>query len=338
MNTKIIDILNYIRYHPETNLEEITDNAKTMNITKATTLKILMTLLENNIIVLKDKKYSLSLTFCKSIQDKKNTDAYFNVEILEQHKQTIYYLFNIIKKYWYNYTKSEPTKTQMHKLIVEINKKLNLGLPIVWYKYGQIVPIVYNQEKDYSDYVKATIIKVDESKIGEIINQNQRLSSNEMRDNQYKSSDEGLYKVYQIKKEMEKKIMNNDFKYVEENFKIFYEKTPYFKDDNKTIDRFFEMTQDYNQLEPKLQKDYEYKTIYLKTFELFWGLVAINNFKADLWNYYSLNNIKKERIDNCDLDLIKIKEEFNELKDLFYTKFIREKYKEDPIFKKMIED
>lgn len=131
--------------------------------------------------------------------------------------------------------------------------------------------------------------------------------------------------------------MNNDFKYIEDNFNIYFEKVPYFKDDNKTIDRFYELTQDYNQLEPKLQKDSEYKTIYLKAFELFWSVVAIYNFKSDLWQYYSNNQIKKERIDNCDLDLIKLKDEFNDIRDMFYTKFMKEKYKDDPVYKKMME-
>jgi len=136
--------------------------------------------------------------------------------------------------------------------------------------------------------------------------------------------------------EMEKRLLNNDFKYIEENFNVFFEKVPYFRDENKTIDRFYELTQDYNQLDLKLQKEPEYKTIYIKAFDLFWSIVAIYNFKSDLWQYYSINQIKKERIDNCDLDLIKLKDEFNDIRDLFYTKLIKEKYKEDPIYQKMM--
>ncbi len=332
---KVVEVLNYIRYHPEVGLEEIAEKA---NTTKGTTSKILMDLLENKIIILNDKKYSLAPSFCNRNQTTQISDTYFNVDILEEHKQTIYYLFNTIEKYWLKYTNSKPTKTQMYKLIVEVNKKLNLGLPVVWYKFGQVVPIVFNQERDYSDYNKTAVMKIDELKINEIVNQNQRYSSNEMRDNQYKSGEDGLYKVYQTKREMEKRLMNNDFKYIEDNFNIYFEKVPYFRDENKTIDKFYELTQNYNQLDLKLQKDSEYKTIYLKAFELFWGLVAINNFKADLWQYYTINNIKKERIDNCDLDLIKIKDEFNDIIDMFYTKFMKEKYKDDPIYKKLIEN
>jgi hypothetical protein len=330
---KVVDVLNCIRYNPEVDFDTI---VKITEINKDTVKKTLFELLSSNVIISNGEKYSLSPGFCN--KEKVIQDTFFNIDILEEHKQKIYYLFYTIEKYWLKYTKSKPKRTQMYKLIVEVNKKLNLGLPVVWYKFGQVVPVIFDQERDYSDYNKILVGNMDESKIGEIVNQNQRYSSNEMRDNQYKSGEDGLYKVYQTKREMEKRLMNNDFKYLEDNFNIYFEKVPYFKDDNKTIDRFYELTQDYNQLDPKLQKDSEFKTIYLKAFELFWSVVAINNFKSDLWQYYSNNQIKKERIDNCDLDLIKLKDEFNDIRDMFYTKFMKEKYKDDPIYKKLMEN
>jgi len=330
---KVVDVLNCIRYNPEVDFDTI---VKITEINKETVKKTLFELLSSNVIISDGERYSLAPSFCN--KEKVIQDTFFNIDILEEHKQKIYYLFYIIEKYWLKYTKSKPKRTQMYKLIVEVNKKLNLGLPVVWYKFGQVVPVIFDQERDYSDYNKILVGNIDESKIGEIVNQNQRYSSNEMRDNQYKSGEDGLYKVYQTKREMEKRLMNNDFKYIEDNFNIYFEKVPYFKDENKTIDRFYELTQDYNQLDPKLQKDSEYKTIYLKAFELFWSVVAIYNFKSDLWQYYTISNIKKERIDNCDLDLIKLKDEFNDIRDMFYTKFMKEKYKDDPVYKKMMEN
>lgn len=330
---KVVDVLNCIRYNPEVDFDTI---VKITEINKETVKKTLFELLSSNVIISDGERYSLAPSFCN--KEKVIQDTFFNIDILEEHKQKIYYLFYIIEKYWLKYTKSKPKRTQMYKLIVEVNKKLNLGLPVVWYKFGQVVPVIFDQERDYSDYNKILVGNIDESKIGEIVNQNQRYSSNEMRDNQYKSGEDGLYKVYQTKREMEKRLMNNDFKYIEDNFNIYFEKVPYFKDDNKTIDRFYELTQDYNQLDPKLQRDSEYKTIYLKAFELFWSVVAIYNFKSDLWQYYTISNIKKERIDNCDLDLIKLKDEFNDIRDMFYTKFMKEKYKDDPVYKKMMEN
>jgi DNA-binding IclR family transcriptional regulator len=85
-NEKIVEVLNYIRFHPEVGLEEIIEETKT---TKGTTNKILINLLENNIILLNDKKYSLNPNFCCIDKTAKNTDTYFNIEILEEHKQTI---------------------------------------------------------------------------------------------------------------------------------------------------------------------------------------------------------------------------------------------------------
>ncbi len=326
---KVGEVLNFIKNNPDTDVKEIESATK---INKKTIETVLLELLSYNIITANNKKYSLSMSFCN--KQKATTDTYFNVDLLKEHKQKIYYLFKVVEEYWVRYNNIKPTKTQMQKLIVEINRKLNLGLPVVWYKYGQITPIVYDPEQDYTSISK--IQEIDETKIQEIVNLNQKYSSNQMRDNQYKINYGGLYKVYQTKQEMEKRLLKDDFKYIEDNFQIFFENVPYFKDENKTINRFFEITQEYNNLERKYQEDVDFKSIYLKLFNVFWSIVAIFNFKNDLWNYYMANNIKKERIDECDVDLIKLKDEFNDLKEMFYSKSIPLMYKDDPLFKKMV--
>jgi len=326
---KVSEVLNFIKDNPNTDITEIISYTK---INKKTIENILLELLSYNIIIADNKKYSLSTSFCN--KQKTITDTYFNVDIPKEHKQKIYCLFKVVEEYWQKYNKTKPTKTQMQKLIVEINRKLNLGLPVVWYRFGQITPVVYNPEQDYLSI--SEIQEIDITKIQEIVNQNQKYTSNQMRDKQYKINYGGIYKVYQTKQEMEKRLLKNDFKYIEDNFQIFFENVPYFMDENKTINRFFEITQEYNNLDKKYQEDGEFKSIYFKLFNIFWNIVAIFNFKGDLWNYYMVNNIKKERIDECDVDLIKLKDEFNDLKEMFYSKSIPLMYKDDFLYKKMI--
>jgi len=324
-SNKISQVLNCIRYNPNIDFKTIVNKT---DANKITIKKILFDLMSNNIVTSNNSYYSLDPTLCKCDTNKYNNDTYFNVYIKENHKQTIYYLFDYISKYWKSITSTLPTKTQMYKLITKINKKLNLELPIVWYKFGQIPPVVFNLDKDYSNYDNTLVQNIDEYKLRDIINKEQNYTSVQMRDNQYYSDDNGLYKVYQMKIKIERKIMDNNFNFVVNNIDVFFDKVPYFRDSNKIIQRFSDIAHNYVDLDKKYQRKAEFKTLYIKIFNIFWNIIAINNFKYNLWDYYINNNIKKDRIDNCDFDLAKLKDEFSYLEDEFYYIYMPIRFKE----------
>jgi hypothetical protein len=116
----------------------------------------------------------------------------------------------------------------------------------------------------------------------------------------------------------------NNFEFIKSNFEIFFRKIPYFKDENQTMNNFYEFVCAYNSLDKKLQTKNEYKDIFYKLFNNFWDIIAINNFINDIKNYYRVNNIQIFNFSNCNYSLKVEENEFNILLEDFKYK-IKEK-------------
>lgn len=318
-------ILNYIRYHPKCDITNIVSGIK--DISKPTIMKILFSLLNDNLIIVEDGFYFLdpSLSEIKSNNDF-YSDTYFDVYIKKEHKEMIYYLFDYISKIWMDIYDELPTKTQMYKLMSKINTKLNLGLPMVWYKFGQIPLVVFDCDKDYSNYDPKLINNIDSNKCSNIMKNivygDCKLSSGKMRDVQYYAYNDNIQVVYQKKLEIEKYLLESKFDLITKNMSLLVNYIPYFRDKDRIIERFNDVAHNYNDLDPILQNSYYLRTLYSKLFSVFWDVVATNNLKSDVWKYYEKYNVNVNRISNCDFDLKKLKEEFNYLEEEFYVKVI----------------
>jgi hypothetical protein len=233
---------------------------------------------------------------------------------------------------------NKPGTTWMYKMVVEINTKLNLNLPIVWYKFGQIPVVSYESEKENiveTDFSKLIPDKV----VNDIVIDNIKLSSKEIKLKQYISGSSLLHQAYLLKENMKDNFYKNDFDFIKDNFNKFFNTIPYYKDENKTMDRFYEFVCKYNTLDVKLKIKNEYKDIFYKLFESFWNIIAIQNFENSMHEYYKLNNIKISNIMNCNYQSKIEENEFNCLLEQFYSKYITKKLNDsdDFLLKKLLE-
>jgi hypothetical protein len=246
--------------------------------------------------------------------------------IKPEHKQKIYYLFYKIEDQMYKILGQKPTKTQMQKLIVQINNKLNLGLPVMWYKYGQITPVSYNPGTDYAKQVQIEIKDISDEDIYNTINENiieqsKIMSSKEFRKKQYYSNDFEIYQLYQLKDQMLEQAYNGNFDFIEENTRNLMKLVPYFKDEDGIINSFYDFIIYFTKMYNK-NKNYKLKNLGIEAYNAFWDYIAIHNCIIDMKKYYIENNLNLEELyTNTVFEINEIKERFNDSMDRFYEQF-----------------
>lgn len=312
---KEIKILEYIKKNPGKNLNEILQNN---NITEITLKKTLFDLLSKKLIKYNNCCYFDSDYIFKNSHSLDH-DTFFGVYVLEEHKKIINYLFKKIIEYWKKSKNQLPTNTQIYKVLVEINNTLNLNLPIVWYKYGQIPVVSFNEENisnlelDYSNVISNNIIN-------NIVIDNIKYNSFNIKIKQYHSDGTKMHTLYCFKEKIIDCYYKNEFKFIKDNFNVIFTNIPYFKDDNNTINQFYEFVSNYNKLDRKVQLNNENKDLFYKLFESFWNILAIQNFIVTLKEYYKINDISINKFENCLYQLKVLEEDFNHLIDDYYLR------------------
>ncbi len=330
-----LKILDYIKNHPGVNLDSIFKNNKA---TEVTIKKILLDFLEKEYIYLNNKKYfekSYQLDKQKSICEI-DEDTFFGVKIETEQKNKIKYLYKKIIEYWVKNKKINPKTIQLYKIVVEINKKLNLNLPIVWYKFGQIPIVGYNhQNKEQLEINTNYSNIISDKKINDIVIENMQFNSRKMKLNQYHSGQTAYHIIYSIKEEIIENYYKNNFKFIKDNFDILLEKIPYYNDKNKTIDKFYNFLYEYNKLNLNIQTKNKTKDLFYKLFNKFWDIIAIFNFVNSLKEYYIENNLDYNIKDYINPQLKEEIFEFNTLLNNFYD--IYNSKKEDSLLKLLLD-
>ncbi|MFH0906413.1 MAG: hypothetical protein V1824_03685 [archaeon] len=305
----------------------IDDISKRTNINKETIKRILLNLIKDGLVKEIEDKYLFFDKFI-SIRNKMSSDIYFNFNVLLEHKTQIYNLFYKIENYVYNHTGKKPSRTQMQKIAIEINNGLNLNLPSGWYKYGQILPIAYNPEIDYSKFIVTDCFKNIEADIYSIINKNiinsSVLNSKNITLKQYNSGTSNMHKFYALKEDFLKHIYDDNLVYVSDNFKNFVLYNMDFEDNTDVINRFYGFLISFNTIYKNKEKEerYRYKNLLVETYNTLCQIVSIDNYKRSIKEYYIKNNFNLEDIErNTSFELNIANEKFNELLSEFYEDF-----------------
>jgi hypothetical protein len=321
---KEIDVLEFIKKNPGTNVKEIMAQE---TITEITTKKILFDLLRKKLITYQNNGYYDTDHIPKENPiEELNKETFYGVYIKEEHQQAIKYLYNKITEIWLKNKNEKPKPTQVYKQVAEINNKLNLNLPIVWYKFGQIPVVSYDIDKEYVSEIDFSN-KIPEKLITATVIENLKLNSREIKLKQYTEGKTNLHVVYLTKEKMIDAFYKNDFDYIKNNFHVFFEKIPYNKDESRIMDRFYDFVCKYNNLEQNLKNSYKYKDLFNNIFNAFWSVIAIQNFESCLKSYYKKNNIQKQNINYFEHQLKIVESEFIMLLELFFSDYYKEKQK-----------
>lgn len=195
----------------------------------------------------------------------KDKDNYFDLPIKNKDARLISSIYSKIKESCLKLLKKEPTKTQVYKIIWNLNNKLNLGLPVGWYKYGPCCVQIYQ-----GDEIEQKELKINEIKlINEITKEYCSLDNIALQKKVYSDAENNLY----LAKES---LLEFDSGNKEKLNMILMDLIKY--SPKETI----ETTTDFSRATLLLGWD-KTRTI----FNIFWRYIALVTFKQSLESYYS---------------------------------------------------
>jgi len=255
---------------------------------------------------------SLGLTKEQTIKNKRvffylDKDNYFSLPIKPKDKTVISTIYALIKKFCNEKFNKEPTKTQVYKIIWKINQKLNLNLPIGWYKYGPLSLQAY--KGDEKEETKLSY----EKDIKEITEKYCLLDNIQLQNMIYKEEDK---KLYLIKQEILEKANTIN---KEELSMLLMELIKYAPEETTDV------TTDYARvmllLGPKTMMQY---------FDLFWEYVAMIMLKNSIKDHYDTELYMREKIETAKKDIEIL------LDDVVRT-YMDAKYSQDKLYQKWIQ-
>jgi DNA-binding transcriptional ArsR family regulator len=123
-------------------------------------------------------------------------DVYLDIPISKEGKSAGFYIYNKIKNEWARKTGKLPANTDVLKTAVDVLEKIGLDkeIPTVWYLFGKIPLLKYQQEIDYSSGKIENSEKIDKEIIISVENFARKRTTHERMLQQYEFYHNELYK------------------------------------------------------------------------------------------------------------------------------------------------
>lgn len=256
------------------------------------------------------KKFHLSSMY--------RTDTYFGLSLNEETNSQIDSLYHLIREKWKEETGRKLLKTTAQKIIYKVIEKCKLKIPVGWYIYGGVCvkPYDYNSLYDFKGLNQDVIDCVNET----VIEQSKHIFAYESKKQQYKKAEKKLYNLKEdiLKLLYSKNFSKNSMYVLQKKYLEFVRLIP--EGDNI----YSELINDYDTLIIDIIKNWddfvdeknelnfaEFKQGLTCSFEALWKLVAMFNFKQDLFNgNFYLQSVLDEHF---KLDIAQVKDELIEI-------------------------
>lgn len=153
MKIKSVDVINKILFSLKENPKTLSQIANSSSIHWDSAKNYLSQLEEMNIVykeLINSKEYYILHPNPKS---QKNYNTYFNIPISKEIKEKLESYYALIQQEFKQITQKDPSTTQMYKILAKLDKEQQLNLPLCWYSYGLISPLIYNKEQQYEQKV-----------------------------------------------------------------------------------------------------------------------------------------------------------------------------------------
>jgi len=252
-------------------------------------------------------------------------DTYFGLPIDKKTDNQIDSLYHLIKKKWKEITGRKLLKTTAQKIMYKVIKECNLKIPIGWYIYGGICikPYDYYSIYDFKGLKDKVIGCVNET----VVEYSKNNFAYESKQQQYKEAGKDLY---DLKEEILKLLYSQNFS--QKSMFIFQK---YYTKFIRLIPKgdlvYNDLAEDYMTLIIDITKNWddfvqekndrnfaEFKQKLISSFESLWKLVALFNFKKDLFDDgFYLQSVLDEHfkfdIGQSKEELIEIGSELNDM-------------------------
>ncbi|MHC1604426.1 MAG: winged helix-turn-helix domain-containing protein [Candidatus Methanofastidiosia archaeon] len=275
---------------------------KELGIEWATAKSYLETLEEINLV--KESKIGRSRTF-ELVENRpiaKDNDTYFGLPMSHKDKQISWFLFSEISKEWEKRFGKKSDQIATQKVAVEVANRLNLNVPISWYKYGKILVCRYEPQKEYS-YDKIVIDKsIDIYKFHKILEEvcglfSDCITFHDFMRKQYELSEHPLYKTKLDFEDMFFKEENKEIK--NKHINLAYDlifNYPDLKEDSVVKELLEAFVSSYVTSILQGRHDPKIRNMAFEAFSALWALMALRQFKRGLVSggfYKSETDIQK---------------------------------------------
>ena len=252
-------------------------------------------------------------------------DTYFGLSLDSETNKLIDSVYHLVQKSWKEMTGRKLLKTTAQKIMYQVIETCRLKIPHGWYIFGGVCvkPFDYTKTYDFSDVSNHIITCVNETVI-EYSKNNFEYESKQL---QYKKAGKELYDIKEdiLKLLYSKNFSKNSMYVFQKLFSKFWRLAP------KGDKLYDNLLNDYDTLLVDITKEWdnfvdeknernfaEFKQKLTSSFEAIWKMVAMANFKIDLFNgeYYlekELNEHFKFDINQAKEDVIEIGSELNEM-------------------------
>ena len=155
MGEKIKEIINSIQGILREGPKSISEISEKTGITWRTAKQYLQMLKDLNLVGEEDIKNTKTFFY-------KDNGNYFELPIKKEDNKEISSIYAYIKESCLKFFNKEPTKTQIYKIIWNVNKKLDLKLPIGWYRYGPCCVQIYRGNEEKGELDKPIVNEIEE--------------------------------------------------------------------------------------------------------------------------------------------------------------------------------
>ncbi|MFH1510380.1 MAG: winged helix-turn-helix domain-containing protein [Candidatus Woesearchaeota archaeon] len=245
-------------------------------------------------------------------------DTYFGLPLTKEINEKIDSIYNKIRSKWKEKTGRKLLKTIAQKIICDVIKKCELNIPVGWYIYGGVCvkPYDYNNPYEFKGLNNEIMKCVNET----VIEYSENSFAYESKQQQYRKANNKLYDLKEdiLRLLYSKNFSKNSMYVLQKKYLQFARLIP------KGDEIYSELINDYDTLIIDIIKNWddfvdekdsrnfaEFKHELTCSFEALWKLVAMFNFKQDLFNGgFYLQTVLDEHF---KLDIAQAKEELIEI-------------------------
>ena len=262
--------------------QSILEIAKKANLDWATTQKWLEALTSMGMVIETSKGNRRLFRLPDTVDQK----TLFGIPVKTDDANTIRYIYSTTRKLWKEKTGEYPSRSHVQKVLAQVNKDLNLSLPIGWYLYGEVCILPYDSDIEYNfvNFEKKDIVKVSvEKAVNELL---PLKSTRKLRNYLYEKNHNELY--LHKEKVSYMRYGSPTFESIETLIHLLLEMIPFLPKNRETTQLFTEyigvLLDVKKSFSNKMDHEQSMKiwSFIFNSFDVLWSIIAIESLRETL--------------------------------------------------------
>ncbi len=241
-----------------------------------------------------------------------NENTFFRIPLSKRDNNLINFIFEKIKEIWKEKTGELPGKTVAQKILVEVNRRCNLNLPVGRYLYGMICPKPFDPYTTYEFHEPENAKGITEC-IRETVEKFSHLPIQQIKQQHYREMEN---KLYELKDDLIKSFPSSFTKDVLENItRKLLEMIIHLPNDREVVEAFVKYIEILNGLRNLENSKIEnIRSDIIETFDKLWEFTAMKLFYIDLQKKYYPEQLENLR-NSIEAQKLILREYFSSLRE-----------------------